>query len=79
MIIENALEADSETVTLQFLWTELKTRRQKPGESLQVLPPMCGRLMSLAYAECPQDVRDSLAASTLSMLSEMKILSTQQG
>ncbi|GBO32287.1 hypothetical protein AVEN_84049-1 [Araneus ventricosus] len=42
--------------------TELKTRRQKPGESLQVLAADVERLMSLAYAECPQDVRDSLAA-----------------
>ncbi|GBO08933.1 hypothetical protein AVEN_6510-1 [Araneus ventricosus] len=41
---------------------ELKTRRQKPGESLQVLAAHMERLMSLAYAECPQDVRDSLAA-----------------
>ncbi|GBO12709.1 hypothetical protein AVEN_10702-1 [Araneus ventricosus] len=42
--------------------TELKTRRQKPGENLQVLAADVERLMSLAYAECPQDVRDSLAA-----------------
>nr|GBM65994.1 hypothetical protein AVEN_263027-1 [Araneus ventricosus] len=42
--------------------TKLKTRRQKPGESLQVLAADVERLMSLAYAECPQDVRDSLAA-----------------
>ncbi|GBM74930.1 hypothetical protein AVEN_173348-1 [Araneus ventricosus] len=46
----------------QFYRTELKTRRQKPGESLQVLAADVERLMSLAYAECPQDVRDSLAA-----------------
>ncbi|GBM45470.1 hypothetical protein AVEN_210209-1 [Araneus ventricosus] len=33
--------------------TELKTRRQKPGESLQVLAADVERLMSLAYAEWP--------------------------
>ncbi|GBO45639.1 hypothetical protein AVEN_139022-1 [Araneus ventricosus] len=46
----------------QFYRIELKTRRQKPGESLQELAADVERLMSLAYAECPQDVRDSLAA-----------------
>ncbi|GBM22685.1 hypothetical protein AVEN_144462-1 [Araneus ventricosus] len=46
----------------QFYRTELKTRRQKTGESLQVLTPDVERLMSLDYAECPQDVRESLAA-----------------
>ncbi|GBM92248.1 hypothetical protein AVEN_160290-1 [Araneus ventricosus] len=46
----------------QFYRTELKTRRQKPGESLQVLAADVERLMSLAYGECPQDVRDNLAA-----------------
>ncbi|GBN08850.1 hypothetical protein AVEN_267226-1 [Araneus ventricosus] len=61
--IKNALESrfgDSH-LTL-FYRTELKTRRQKPGERLQVLAADVERLMSLAYAECPQDVRDSLAA-----------------
>ncbi|GBO13837.1 hypothetical protein AVEN_181901-1 [Araneus ventricosus] len=61
--IENALGArfiDSHLT--QFYRTELKTRRQKPGESLQVLAADVQRLMSLAYAKCPQDVRDSLAA-----------------
>ncbi|GBM00613.1 Retrovirus-related Pol polyprotein from transposon 297 [Araneus ventricosus] len=61
--IENALEARFRDSHLtQFYRTELKTRRQKPGESLQVLAANVERLMSLAYAECPQDVRDSLAA-----------------
>ncbi|GBM08657.1 hypothetical protein AVEN_209901-1 [Araneus ventricosus] len=61
--IENALEARFRDSHLtQFYRTELKTRRQKPGESLQVLAADVERLMSLAYAECPQDVRDSLAA-----------------
>ncbi|GBN22624.1 Retrovirus-related Pol polyprotein from transposon 297, partial [Araneus ventricosus] len=46
----------------QFYRTELKTRRQKPGESLLVLAADVERLMSLAYTECPQDIRDSLAA-----------------
>ncbi|GBN13631.1 hypothetical protein AVEN_166628-1, partial [Araneus ventricosus] len=44
-----------------FYRTELKTRRQKPGESLQALAADVKRLMSLAYAECPMDVQDSLA------------------
>ncbi|GBM43858.1 hypothetical protein AVEN_256732-1 [Araneus ventricosus] len=44
-----------------FYRTELKTRRQKPGESLLVLATDVERLMSLAYTECPQDIRDSLA------------------
>ncbi|GFT02909.1 CCHC-type domain-containing protein [Nephila pilipes] len=34
----------------QFYRTELKTRLQKPGESLQVLATDVERLMSLAYA-----------------------------
>ncbi|GBM95371.1 hypothetical protein AVEN_206888-1, partial [Araneus ventricosus] len=61
--IENALEARfGDSHFTQFYRTELKTRRQKPGESLQVLAADVERLMSLAYAECPQDIRDSLAA-----------------
>ncbi|GBM74074.1 hypothetical protein AVEN_81745-1 [Araneus ventricosus] len=63
MAIENALEARfGDSHLTQFYRIELKTRRQKPGESLQVLAADVERLMSLAYAECPQDVRDSLAA-----------------
>ncbi|GBO01473.1 hypothetical protein AVEN_222616-1, partial [Araneus ventricosus] len=63
MTIENALEARfGDSHPTQFYRTELKTKRQKPGESLQVLAADVERLMSLAYAECPQDVRDSLAA-----------------
>ncbi|GBM18928.1 hypothetical protein AVEN_150169-1 [Araneus ventricosus] len=62
MAIENALEARfGDSHLTQFYRTDLKTRRQKPGESLQVLASDVERLMSLAYAECPQDVRDSLA------------------
>ncbi|GFT55563.1 uncharacterized protein NPIL_603531 [Nephila pilipes] len=38
------------------------TRRQKPCESLQVLAADVERLMSLAYAECPVDIWESLAA-----------------
>ncbi|GBN20778.1 hypothetical protein AVEN_109185-1 [Araneus ventricosus] len=45
----------------QFYRTELKTRRQKPGESLQVLGDDVERLMSLACAECSLDVREGLA------------------
>ncbi|GBM19356.1 hypothetical protein AVEN_94469-1 [Araneus ventricosus] len=61
--IEKALEARfGDSHLTQFCRTELKTRRQKPGESLHVLEADMERLMSLAYAECPQDVRDSLAA-----------------
>ncbi|GBM10757.1 hypothetical protein AVEN_139-1 [Araneus ventricosus] len=64
--IENALEARfGDSHLTQFYRTELKTRRQKPGESLRVLAADVERLMSLAYAECPQDVRDSLAAQYL--------------
>ncbi|KAF8774693.1 Gypsy retrotransposon integrase-like protein 1 [Argiope bruennichi] len=37
-------------------------KRQKLGESLQVLAADVERLMSLAYAECPLDIRESLAA-----------------
>ncbi|GBL90819.1 hypothetical protein AVEN_125220-1, partial [Araneus ventricosus] len=63
MTIENAKEARfGDSHLTQFYRTELKTRRQKPGESLQVLAADVERLMSLAYAECPQDVRDNLAA-----------------
>ncbi|GBM14109.1 hypothetical protein AVEN_60947-1 [Araneus ventricosus] len=61
--IEKALETRfGDSHLMQFYRTELKTRRQKPGESLQVLAADLERLMSLAYAECPLDVRESLAA-----------------
>ncbi|GBM56792.1 hypothetical protein AVEN_38357-1 [Araneus ventricosus] len=59
--IENALEARfGDSHLTQFYRTELKTRRQKPGGSLQVLAADVERLMSLAYAECPLEVRESL-------------------
>ncbi|GBN33169.1 hypothetical protein AVEN_206583-1 [Araneus ventricosus] len=58
--IENALEDRFGDSHLTHIYrTELKTKRQEPGESLQVLAADVERLMSLAYAECPQD---SLAA-----------------
>ncbi|GBL73296.1 hypothetical protein AVEN_175240-1 [Araneus ventricosus] len=61
--IEKALESRfGDSHLTHFYRTELKTRRQKPGESLQELAADVERLMSLAYAKCPQDVRDSLAA-----------------
>ncbi|GBL72996.1 hypothetical protein AVEN_128166-1 [Araneus ventricosus] len=61
MTIENALQSRfGDSHLTQFCRTELKTRRQKPGESLQVLAADVERLMSLAYAECPLDVRESL-------------------
>ncbi|KAF8771901.1 hypothetical protein HNY73_019266 [Argiope bruennichi] len=41
--------------------TELKTRRQEAGENLQVLAADVQRLMSLEYAVCPRNVRESLA------------------
>ncbi|GBL77781.1 hypothetical protein AVEN_234609-1 [Araneus ventricosus] len=62
-IIEKALESRfGDSHLTQFYRTELKTRRQKPGERLQELAADVERLMSLAYAECPLDVRESLAA-----------------
>ncbi|GBM44346.1 AP-3 complex subunit delta-1 [Araneus ventricosus] len=61
--IESALDARfGDSHLTQFYRTELKMRRQKPGESLLVLAADVELLMSLAYAECPQDVRHSLAA-----------------
>ncbi|GBM21268.1 hypothetical protein AVEN_149858-1, partial [Araneus ventricosus] len=61
--IEKALESRfGDSHLTQFYRTELKTRRQKSGESLQELAADVERLMSLAYAECPLDVRESLAA-----------------
>ncbi|GBO03538.1 hypothetical protein AVEN_181767-1 [Araneus ventricosus] len=61
--IEKALESRfGDSHLTQFYRTELKTRRQKPGESLQELAADVERLMSLAHAECPLDVRESLAA-----------------
>ncbi|GBM45500.1 hypothetical protein AVEN_210231-1 [Araneus ventricosus] len=61
--IEKALESRfGDSHLMQFYRTELKTRRQKPGESLQELAAGVERLMSLVYAECPLDVRESLAA-----------------
>ncbi|GBM19309.1 hypothetical protein AVEN_218026-1 [Araneus ventricosus] len=61
--IEKALESRfGDSHLTQFYRTELKTRRQKLGENLQVLAADVERLMSLAYAECPLDVRESLAA-----------------
>ncbi|GBN76318.1 hypothetical protein AVEN_228123-1, partial [Araneus ventricosus] len=60
--IEKALESRfGDSHLTQFYRTELKTRRQKPGESLRELAADVERLMSLAYAECPLDVRESLA------------------
>ncbi|KAF8793060.1 hypothetical protein HNY73_004589 [Argiope bruennichi] len=62
MTIEEALESRfGDSHLTQFYRTQLKTRRQKAGESLQVLAADVQRLMSLAYAECRRDVRESLA------------------
>ncbi|GBN44532.1 hypothetical protein AVEN_273601-1 [Araneus ventricosus] len=44
-----------------FHRSELKTRLQTSGENLQVLAAHVERLISLAYAECPLDVRESIA------------------
>ncbi|GBM54203.1 hypothetical protein AVEN_11268-1 [Araneus ventricosus] len=61
--IEIALESRfGDSHLTQCYRTELKTRRQKPGESLQELAADVEQLMSLAYAEYPLDVRESLAA-----------------
>ncbi|GBM71113.1 hypothetical protein AVEN_83508-1 [Araneus ventricosus] len=61
--IEKAMESRfGDNHLTQFYRTELKTRRQKPQEGLQVLAAYVERLMSLAYAECPLDVRENLAA-----------------
>ncbi|GBN37335.1 hypothetical protein AVEN_7516-1 [Araneus ventricosus] len=61
--IEKCLETRfGDSHIMEFYRTELKTRRQKPGESLQVLSADVERLMSIAYAECLLDVRGSLAA-----------------
>ncbi|GBM33258.1 hypothetical protein AVEN_101605-1 [Araneus ventricosus] len=61
--IQKALESRfGDSYLMQFYRTELKTRRQKPGESLQELAADVERRMSLAYAECSLDVRESLAA-----------------
>ncbi|GBN10662.1 hypothetical protein AVEN_207632-1 [Araneus ventricosus] len=61
--IQKTLEARfSESHLTQFYRTELKTRRQKSGESIQVLAADVELLMSLAYFECPLNVRESLAA-----------------
>ncbi|GBN32948.1 hypothetical protein AVEN_48423-1 [Araneus ventricosus] len=52
MTIEKALESRfGDSHLTQFYRTELKTRRQKPEESLQVLAADVERQMSLAYAE----------------------------
>ncbi|GBN65897.1 hypothetical protein AVEN_181729-1 [Araneus ventricosus] len=61
--IEKALESRfGDSHLTQFYRIELKTRRQKPGERLQELAADVEQLMSLAYGECPLDVRESLAA-----------------
>ncbi|KAF8785983.1 Retrovirus-related Pol polyprotein like [Argiope bruennichi] len=63
MTIQNSLESRfGDSHLTQFYRTELKTKQQKSGENLQVLAADVERLMSLAYAECPLDVRGSLAA-----------------
>ncbi|GBM20924.1 hypothetical protein AVEN_253725-1 [Araneus ventricosus] len=62
--------------------TRRKTDERRDGrsqESLQVLAIDVERLMSLAFAEYPQDVRGQPSSPYFSTLSEMKILSTQQG
>ncbi|GBN03735.1 hypothetical protein AVEN_45758-1 [Araneus ventricosus] len=77
---ETALESRfGDSHLTQFYRTELKTRRQKPGESLQELAANVERLMSLAYAECPLDVRESLAAQYFvdAIRDEEKQLSTR--
>ncbi|GFT55465.1 CCHC-type domain-containing protein [Nephila pilipes] len=71
------VKASQLVATLQG--TELKTRRQKPGESLQVLAADVERLMSLAYAECPLDIRESLAAQYFVDAIRDKIRNTQRG
>ncbi|GBM21294.1 hypothetical protein AVEN_149876-1 [Araneus ventricosus] len=78
--IEKALEFRfGDRHLTQFYRTELKTKRQKQGESLQVLAADVERLMSLAYAECPLDVRESLAAQYFvdTIRDEEKQLSTR--
>ncbi|GBL73481.1 hypothetical protein AVEN_159476-1 [Araneus ventricosus] len=61
--IENALESRFGDIHLtHFYTTELKTRRQKQGEGFQVLAADVEQLMSLAYADCSLDVRESPAA-----------------
>ncbi|GFU02019.1 transposon Ty3-I Gag-Pol polyprotein [Nephila pilipes] len=61
--IERILESRfGDSHLTQFYRTELKTRQQKPGESLYGLAADVERLMSLAYAESPLDIRESLAA-----------------
>ncbi|CAL1260935.1 unnamed protein product [Larinioides sclopetarius] len=62
MTFEKALESRfGDGHLFQSYRTELNTRRQKSGERLQVLAADAERLMSLAYAECPQEVLDSLS------------------
>ncbi|GBM01471.1 hypothetical protein AVEN_242427-1, partial [Araneus ventricosus] len=56
-----SLTFDGQTSWIVFKTQFDVTRRQKPGESLQVLAADVERLMNLAYAECPQDVREGLA------------------
>ncbi|GBO36927.1 hypothetical protein AVEN_49529-1 [Araneus ventricosus] len=61
--IEKALEFQfGDSHLIQFYRTELKTRRQKTSENLQAIAADVERLMSLVYAECLLDVRESLAA-----------------
>ncbi|GBN09179.1 hypothetical protein AVEN_186922-1 [Araneus ventricosus] len=60
--IDKALESRfGDSHLSQFYRTELKTRRQKPAESLQVLAANVKRLMSLAYAEYSLDIQENLA------------------
>ncbi|GBN30040.1 hypothetical protein AVEN_175415-1 [Araneus ventricosus] len=60
--IEKALESRfGHSHLTQFYRTELNSRQQMPGESLQVLAADVERLMSLAYFECPLDIPESLA------------------
>ncbi|GBM05358.1 hypothetical protein AVEN_46894-1 [Araneus ventricosus] len=61
MTIEKALESRfGDSHLMQFYTSEMKMRRQKSGESLQVLAADAEQLMSLAYTECPLDVRENL-------------------
>ncbi|GBM02156.1 hypothetical protein AVEN_190582-1 [Araneus ventricosus] len=62
MTIEKILESRfGYSHLIQFYRTELKTRRQKPGENLQVLAADVERLMSLACAKSRLDFQESLA------------------
>ncbi|GBM73573.1 hypothetical protein AVEN_140210-1 [Araneus ventricosus] len=63
-IEEVTLEARSEIITASNLWDRIEQDEARKA-CRHLATSMIKRLMSLAYAECPMDVRESFSDSVL--------------